>query len=124
MKKQCKFCILWFQTTSFDTGQCRRFPPTAIGSMESAFPQTRSGSWCGEFVEDKERVAEEAKREAAAKEVQERLAKEAAEAVPKADLSVTLDSEVGAIAQPPRPAPRPMTIEQAKRIAASRPPRV
>jgi hypothetical protein len=48
-RPRCDGCHYFVPTDGSLTGQCRRFPPVPLSSMHSYFPETRGGSWCGEW---------------------------------------------------------------------------
>lgn len=56
-EEKCKQCRYWMphiyemdeDHISSEYGECRRFPPRAMGIEEGRFPITHEDSWCGEF---------------------------------------------------------------------------
>lgn len=53
IKSQCSECRFYSQYYDKDSGECLRYPPTALydfeGQFRNFFPDTRSNRWCGEF---------------------------------------------------------------------------
>src|SRR5688572_22971303 len=49
----CSDCAYWQQMADgSDIGRCRRYPPVLYGTgAMAAWPQSRSGAWCGEHTE-------------------------------------------------------------------------